>query len=153
MEIPIYKSSDRRPAIDFCPFARELEKAYGFEHRDMGGKYKHQREAKEVADKIDGSDGWYTTRPADYNEKQKEASDVYHELLKSSPPYQDVWHWLLDNDFDEFQRGSDNNYLSFSSLEEEETPEYVKVFLRAVQEVVKDHPAYDGEDVRFHIDW
>jgi len=157
-------------ALDFHPFVDELEKKYGFYFRDMAGKYSkgsldkqktHKQQWMEdngfggkeyVLDKPEGQqEDWSKDSPEialriEINTKYRRQDDLI--------PYQDVWHWLLDNDFCELRRGGLNYLNLLDNIEEESTPEFVKTFLRAVLEEVKDHPEYyDGESVSFHVDW
>lgn len=169
MEIPMFNAPS---AIDFCPFASALGEKYGFNYRDMAGKYSKEagierEEAKRIwlekngySDKayvLDKPEGSQADWPGDSEEMRLRieinkamASDGFNPF--ELRPYQDVWHWLLDNDFYDLQRGGYNT-LSFWSLEDDKTPDYVKKFLLAVREEVKDNPAFDGKSVTFYIDW
>lgn len=71
---------------------------------------------------------------------------------RADQPYQDVWHWLLDNDFSEISNGSIRS-ISNDCLTDAETPDYVKTVVKAIFDEVKDHPALDGDTVHFWVEW
>jgi hypothetical protein len=147
MKIPMHKPE---PAIDFHPFVDELEKKYGFKFNDMAGRYNYHFELKKKINEKYGDLTWYTTSPKDHNEEQKKAHEEYKEGMKQEPPYENVWHWLLDHDFCELRRGG---YNSIWLEKGRDAPPYVKKFLDAMREEVKGHEAFDGESVNFYVDW
>jgi len=67
-------------------------------------------------------------------------------------PYLDFWHWLLEHDFAEMHNGS-FQYLWSSSLEDPETPEWVRTILKDIFETVKGHPACDKDGINFYVSW
>jgi hypothetical protein len=154
MEIPMYKA---KPAIDFMRFMDGLEKKYNFDHRDCASKYKWIAERRDELCKEWGIDYnvWGKIKPSDMNEREKQFYEVYKAEVtdeKKQPPYQDFWHWLLDNDFVELHRGGFNN-ISFWNLEEGNTPDWVKKVLQLILDEVKDNPAFDGEELNCYVDW
>lgn len=158
MEIPMYQP---KPAIDFIPFMKLIEEKYGFKYRDMAGKYTWIAELKKRIDEKYGDKTWYNTKPVDMNENQKAAYEEYKQELKNEPPYQDVWHYMLDQ-FGEFNKSA-INWLHITPwgkwvgdewvLDEKQHPDYVQKVYDAILAEVKDNPAFDGEGVNFYIDW
>lgn len=84
-----------------------------------------------------------------FNEK-----GIDYRNMSPSNSRMDCWKWLLENDFSDFSQGG-TNYLSFDSIDNYLTPEYVKDFLTVFKEAVEDHEAFDEENnwVRCEIDW
>jgi hypothetical protein len=170
MKIPVHKLPD---SIDFSEFMRELNKKYGWDHRDMAGS--HSKEAYAERDKLKSA--WMAANgyagkeyvldepkggskkawPQDSEEMKLriEINSKYRESgqeEKDERPYQDFWHWLLENDFSDLHRGG-INFLSFESIDEECTPDFVKKILVAIQTEVMGHAAYDEGGVHFFVDW
>lgn len=174
MDIPMHVVP-RKEAIDFMAFMRLLEAKYGWDYRDMAGSHSPTLVAEKDAAKLE----WLkTTEWAEY-------ADIYTDdnliVNKGHPwykyyvaieqawfvtpiynsfnrPYQDVWHWLLDSDFCDLNRGGINSiWLGDDRFndpdEKDDMPDYVETVLRAIKEEVKDHPAFDGESVQFYVDW
>jgi hypothetical protein len=182
VEIPYYKPS---PAIEFNKFIHLLEEEKGYKYRDMAGKYsKEAREERDlkldewldtngyagkkyVLNKPEGSqEDWAKDSPemalrVEINTKIR----GYLEALER--PYQDVWHWLLKNAFQDVRNGCEE-FLSITLLNkpdwfedengdypfnEEPNPEYVERVLQDIFEACKDSPAFDGEGINFYIWW
>jgi hypothetical protein len=154
MKIPMYTAD---PAVDFMPFMNALEEEHSFSYHDCAGKYKwiHNRQNELCKEWDIDYSVWGKIKPSEMTGKDKEFYEVYQEEVHDEtkqPPYQDFWHWLLDNDFCELHRGG-FNYLSFWSIDDDETPEWVKRVLELIKDAVKDNPAYDGESLNCYVDW
>lgn len=158
MKIPMKK---QKAMIDFNPFMDELEEKYGFRYRDMMGKYKWVHETQERLCVEYGIDYkvWGNTSPLEMDEKSLAFKAIYDVEMKKQPPYRDGWHYFLENDFPELRRGG-ANYMCFDYDEESGTvlfednvPDWVQPVYQAIFNKVKDHEAFDGECVTFHIDW
>ena len=82
--------------LDYNECRNFLEEKYEYKERDYLGKFKYQSEClKEVNAKFGKS--WYNTRPAEFTEEQKQANDLYNELMNNGPEYKDFWHWVCDH--------------------------------------------------------
>ena len=167
MVIPLYEF----PAcIDFNAFMDQLETKYGWDFRDMAGRYSEATRAAEAERKsswmkangyegkehvLDYPKGTRKDWPADSEEMalRIEISSKYEPIRKAfEPPYQDVWHWLLDNSFSDMNNGSivQLDISDYSSS----TPDYVFTFLNSVAETVPTgHPARDGSYISFYVHW
>lgn len=77
----------------------------------------------------------------------------YEPIRKANErPYQDVWHWLLDNAFYELSNDS-VCYLDETSYDKG-TPDYVITVLNAIAaEVPADHPARQHGSINFYVYW
>jgi hypothetical protein len=170
MEIPTYK---HEIAVDFMRFVDNVSKKYGFDYRDMAGKWsaknykKFDRLKKQWAFNNGFGEAWQRVKDAPRcNKGDPEYADYiaieqgwYHAegaKLIDEIPYQDVWHWMIDNDFENLHKGSVYElYLGEDRFENENVPEYVKTVLRAIQTEVLDHPAFNKNDqsLACYIDW
>jgi hypothetical protein len=170
MDIPLHEYP---VCIDFHPFVEELEKKYGFKMHDMAGLYSAEGRAERNLQRDkwlieNGYAGKAYVLNAPEGSVHDWAKDSEEMLLrieintkirdveeKWDRPYQNVWHWLISKPFEDLNRGG-VNYLSKDWLDSpyEKTPDYVLTFLKAVfDEIPEDHPAFDGESVKFHVDW
>jgi hypothetical protein len=73
--------------------------------RDYAGLFSFKKEKLEEVFAKYGKD-WYTTFPHKHTEEHKKASDLYNELTKIEPPYQDFWHWWINNIDERFKNDS-----------------------------------------------
>lgn len=162
------------PMIDLFEITDALKEEQGMDYRDMAGKYsakaRDERDALRekwlsdngyegfgyVLNNPEGSnidwakDSVEMTLRIEINTKMRE--DKFYEMLDDLYPYQDVWHYLLDNDFCELHRGGANTlYLG----ECKSDPDYIARFRKAALELVKGHPAFDEDEewVVCYIDW
>lgn len=170
MEIPMYTAN---PAVDFLPFIRLIEQKYGYNFNDMAGTHsiEARKEREKVRDKWMAENGYegkqyVLDKPEGSKEDWSKDSEEMklrieintktRELLLSvERPYQNVWHWLLDNDFSCLNRGGYNSLFINEDrlLNDVDIPDFVRKFLRAIYEEAKDNPAYDGECLNCYIDW
>lgn len=158
MKIPMKK---QKPMIDFNPFMDALEEKYDFKYRDMMRKYKWIKETQERLCAEHGIDYevWGKRSPLEMDKKSLVFKDIYDSEMKRQPPYRDGWHYFLENDFSELRRGG-ANYMYFvydeesgTVLFEDNVPDWIQPLYQAIFNEVKDHEAFDGESVTFHIDW
>ena len=147
-----FKTVVSQPAVDFHEVTDYLEETYDIHFRDMAKSHGH------FSDWADSKG--YTHESVDPDGKQRLSSQIWFKEYKTDPlgericpPYQDCWHWLLDHDFSSFQRGI--NYLSFDSINDPKTPDYVKEFLIAFRKEVIDHEAFDEKSnmIACDLDW
>ena len=85
--------------------------------------------------------------------KENEFFDFYY---KNIPEKQDCWDWLLDvNAFGEDVISGEMRTMDLNVINDESPPDYVKVFLTAFIEAVKDSEAHDKEEntVNVFIHW
>lgn len=167
MDIPLYEF----PAcIDFNAFTDAIEAKHGWDYRDMAGRYSEATKAKESAfhaqwmkdngyegkeHVLDYPKGSRKDWPQDSEEMalRIEISKKFEPIRKAHElPYQDVWHWLLDNAFCELNNGS-IVHLDVKDYNKH-TEDYVVKFLNTVDaEVPADHPARDGSTISFYVYW
>lgn len=185
------------PSINFTEFMDALQKEKGYDYRDFAGKFSKKNINRVVDNKklwmdkngysglyyvIDKPEGSIDDWPKGSVEMalRIEINSKYQDIERAeyvSVPYQDGWHWLLDNPFSGFNRGG-INYLSISYLSEKpdwydewfvgkygsdrenswyefnsETPDWMNVILNDIFEACKDHSAFDGDTISFYIDW
>jgi hypothetical protein len=145
-----------RPVIDFFPFMYLVEEKYNFKFRDMAGKSLWEKETRDRVCFEHGYDYnvWGKIAPADMTAEELEFKKIFYAELDKSPPYLDTWHFMLDHDFYDLNRGS----CRTMKLEESviySYPGYVQTVYRAIKECVQDNPAYNktNEHVNFWIDW
>lgn len=172
-----------QPCIDFNPFIHELEKEKGYNYRDFAGRFNPEITNKILDDiSIEFGitrKGWEQSSKG-RTKSEQQAFETYRSRVDVIP-YLDAWHWMLENCFAELQRGG-INYMSMMYLKNKpswydnwlanntptdamdweywekyntgsETPEWVNTILQDIFEACKDHPAFDGEEITFHIDW
>lgn len=169
MKIPVHEFP---VCIDFIPFMEELEKKYGWKYRDMAGRFSKEAHLEQDALKLEWMNAngyagkWHVLDsptgssmsdwPADSEEMKLriEINTKFQPIEeKIKRPYQDVWHWMLENPFAELYRGG-VNYLDISFyLDDDDTPEYVRLVLRAIEGETKNHPAAGADGISFFIDW
>lgn len=149
MEIPMMVFA---PTINFTEFMHLLREKYKFDYRDMAGRYVWQNAViDEFKEKYgDAFIKAYATKPDDYTANERIIIDEYYVQIKEQPEYLDAWHYLLDNDFDDFQKGT-VRYLDLNNIDNH--PEWVRPFYKYVLAEVKNNPAYKDGLVRFFIDW
>lgn len=165
------KLKEFEPSIDFCEFMRDLDKKYNFKHRDMSNAFGPES-AEERKIKIEkwleknGYDGlgYVLDLPQDSSSDWPEGSEEMRLRIEINTklrdvddldrPYEDFWHWLLDNDFSEIHNGSFVQLeLHDERLKDPDIPEYVKKVMKAIHTEVKDSDAYDEEFVNFYVIW
>lgn len=162
------------PMIDLFVITDALKSDYGMDYRDMAGKYsdKAKKEKEALLDKWLSDNGYegmsyVLDKPKDsavdwpkdsyemllrteINTKKLDAG--FDRMLDNLYPYQDVWHYLLDHDFAEFNRGG-SNILYLEDYESD--PDYVKTFRKTVLKIVEGHPAFDADELTLncYVDW
>jgi len=133
-------------AIDFHDLVTQLEAKHGFSFYDMADRSKKVGEACRVRG-IDHPT-WHGKQFAKMTPLELEVK-----AISDAIPYQNVWHWLTDNDFEDLERG-DKNYLDLSEerLADEDLPEYVEKFLRILRDELNAQGVTEDE-VEFYIDY
>lgn len=134
-----------KDAIDFHDLVRQLEKAHDFDFHDMAGIYRKQLElCKEYG--INHTK-WYNKQFTKMNETELKIKEICDEL-----EYENVWHWLTDNDFEDLADGNQFQMLDLSVERlAEDMPEFVRKFfiiLRAELNVA----GITDDAVEFYID-
>lgn len=157
MDIPIYS---RSVEIDFNPFVHQLEALHGWNYRDMAGKYKWIAATRDRLCAEHGIDYnvWGKIPYSEMNDEQKAFHDIYRAEMSKEPPYQDVWHWLIDHAFYEVNNGCSatlsTDIIDDWEDDEDGMPDYVRTFIEAVFAAVpEDHPARDDYGINFYIHW
>lgn len=167
MEIPLYEFPT---CIDFNDFMDALGEKYGWNYRDMAGKYTTEGREKTKALKaqwlkengyegkehvLDVPVGSKIDWPVGSEEMNLriEINQKFNRIEKAyEVPYQDVWHWLMDNAFYDISNGS-MQYLAVDLIDED-TPDYVQTVLNAIYETVpEDHPARKYGSINFYVHW
>lgn len=155
MKIPMVY---QKPMIDFNPFMKLIEDKYGFDYRDMAGKY---------SDKNPNKFGNWCDRKGygqyDSEGKHRGSSQIWYKEYQEDEsvtdvPYLDGWHYFLSYHFDDLCRGG-ANYMRFEYNEDSDEPDFtihpdwIQPVYKAIYNEVKEHEAFDGYCVCFHIDW
>lgn len=167
MEIPLYEFPT---CIDFNDFMDNLGAKYGWNYRDMAGKYSEEGRAKakelksqwlkengyedkeHVLDLPEGSRVDWLVGSEEMNLRIEINAKFRRVEEQFELPYQDVWHWLTDHSFYDLSNGS-IQCLDDSEIEEE-TPDYVVTVLNAISaEVPADHPSRQYGSIHFYIHW
>jgi hypothetical protein len=121
--LPIDKKTG---VIEFHAFVRQLEAKYGFDFHDMAQIHKNQKQF--CRDRGIDHTQWYNKQFTKMN-----ALELEVKALSDTIPYQNVWHWLTDNDFDDVERGA-GNYIDLSEARlSGKLPDYVLRFLRILR--------------------
>jgi hypothetical protein len=121
--LPIDKKTG---VIEFHAFVRQLEAKYGFDFHDMAQIHKNQKQF--CRDRGIDHTQWYNKQFTKMNPLELEVK-----ALSDAIPYQNVWHWLTDNDFDDVERGA-GNYIDLSEARlSGKLPDYVLRFLRILR--------------------
>jgi hypothetical protein len=110
-------------AIDFYDFVAKLEIKYKIDFHDWQKTHKQT----EKLCKERGLDyiTWYNKQFTKMTPLELEVKELSDKI-----PYQNVWHWLIENDFDEPKHGP-GNFLDFSENRiQEEIPNFVKEFFK-----------------------
>ena len=158
--------------VDFHEVCREVEEKFGFDFRDMAGKYSEKGRAarsvkweelleshgfgayKHVLNKPEGStEDWLkdSAEMAKRIEINKTVYPILHAWEEENQPYQDVWHYMIDHDFYDVSNGSMHT-IYFNDLEED-APDYVKKFYESMHSMVKDSPAYKDGALEVWVEW
>ena len=139
--LPIHQKSGQ---INFFQFVRQLEAKHGFDFHDMAQRYEQQ--VKLCKARGINHTKWYNKKFTDMNAVELEVKE-----LGDAIPYQNVWHWLIDNDFDDITKGPDNILDLSEDRLSEEMPDYVAKFFR----IMRDELNAEGiteDDVEFYVD-
>lgn len=139
--LPIHQKSG---LIDFFELVRKLEKEHGFEFHDMAQRQKQQRQF--CLDRGIDHAAWYSKRFTLMNELELEVK-----ALSDALPYQNLWHWLIDNDFNSLERGSSVGSFDLSEARfSTDLPDYVLRFLRILRDELRSEGIIE-DTVEFYI--
>lgn len=122
-----------------------LEKKYNFDMYDYGKRNKYQAKCVEAGDAICGDNSWYITKPNDYTELQKKAHDVYEELMKSQPEYQNFWHLYIDN------INGNGSFFYMYIGENDDYPDWAKEILALIKKEFGG--TIDDDHLKFYVSW
>jgi hypothetical protein len=140
--LPINKKTG---LIDFHDLVRQLEAKHGFKFHDMAQIHKQQKQF--CRDRGIDHTAWYNKQYTKMNALELEVKE-----LSDAIPYQNVWHWLTDNDFEDLERGA-GNYIDLSEARlSGELPDYVLRFLRILRDELNAE-GITGDQVEFYVDW
>lgn len=148
MDIPI-KIINGVSAIDFTTFMRALDKKYDIEYRNMSKRDKVLKKAC-VERGIDYMK-WYNKQFTKMDAIELEVKEIGDNI-----PFQDVWHWMMDNDFEGLQKSSCMwLWLNQTRLNDKSIPDYVITVLKAIRAEVENTDVWDDEQqsVYFYFDW
>lgn len=140
--LPIDEKSGQ---IKFFTFVRQLEAKHGFDFHDMAETHKQQR--KFCAERGINHTEWYNKQYTKMNALELEVKE-----LSDAIPYQNIWHWLTDNDFDDLTKGPGNILDLSADRLAQEMPDYVLKFFRILREELNANGITDDE-VEFYVDW
>jgi hypothetical protein len=140
--LPIDKKTG---VIEFHAFVRQLEAKHGFDFHDMAQIHKNQKQF--CRDRGIDHTQWHNKQFTKMNPLELEVK-----ALSDAIPYQNVWHWLTDNDFEDVERGA-GNYIDLSEARlSGELPDYVLRFLRILRNELNAEGVTDDK-VEFHVNW
>lgn len=167
MDIPIYEFPT---CIDFNEFMDHLRAKYGWNYRDMAGKYSSEGRAKAkelktqwmidngyegkeyVLDQPKGSKIDWPVGSVEMNLRIEINTKFRRVEEQFEVPYQDVWQWLTSNAFYDVNNGS-IQYLDCDEYDDE-APDYVLTVLKAIDaEIPPAHPARQSGSIQFYIHW
>lgn len=141
------------PCYDFFDVMHYLEKKYNFDMHDYGKRAEYHFKCVNAGDAICGDNSWYVTKPNEYTELQQKAHDVYTELKKSEPEYQNFWHLYCDdiNGNDSFfymYIGGDDDSEDDDS--DDDYPDWAKEILTLIR---KEFASEEDEYIKFYVSW
>ncbi len=140
--LPINKKTG---LIEFHAYVRQLEAKHGFDFHDMAQGYKKKMQFCRERGIVFTE--WYNKQFTKMN-----ALELEVKALGDAIPYQNVWHWLTDNDFDDVQRGAGNCIDLSEARLSEELPDYVLRFLRILRDELNAEGVTEDQ-VEFYVDW
>jgi hypothetical protein len=140
--LPIDKKTG---VIEFHALVRQLEAKHGFDFHDMAQIHKNQKQF--CRDRGIDHTQWYNKQFTKMN-----ALELEVKALSDAITYQNVWHWLTDNDFEDVEHGA-GNYIDLSEARlAGELPDYVLRFLRILRNELNAEGVTDDK-VEFHVNW
>jgi hypothetical protein len=104
---------------DYHECSRYLEQKYGYNERDVAGRWKFQKELKGQIDAKYGTSWYYTTRK-DATFVELHALQEYADGMLHQPPNLDFWGWMTD-----FYDVSNGCFVTFQSENKTGTEDWV----------------------------
>ena len=141
--------------INFHDVTDYLKQEKNIDFRDMSGVEKWKIEAKNIAR---NKFGFNMDKPSHFQfekmtAKENEFFDFYY---KNMPKNQDCWIWLLNSKAFGYDFMPEKmSIMDLNAVNDRNTPDYIKVFLKAFIEAVKESEAYDENEntVNVFVDW
>ena len=153
--------------INFNNLMKDIKEKYKIDYRDMAGVYSKDR--VKLADQMK-KDWAYRNNLGESYERVKASKEcraglpLYDEYIKIEQgwfkdegsafydelPYLDVWHWLLDNDFEDMENGGTFDLdISMKRIFGSE-PEYVRIIFALMR---KELEPIDNDVIQCYVSW
>ncbi len=170
--VPNFLTADSK-AIDFDKMMEHIKATYKVDYRDVLGRDtpKRQRKADKLKKEWAFANGFGESWTRIYSKREPcNAGDpLYEEYIRieqgwfadggekflTEIPYMDVWHWLIDNDFNgiyDFPRGETPTIImDLTEARILTLPQHVAVVFALIHREVAAHTGFNPAEVPFRI--